>query len=114
MVIVNTAIGASGASTEDWEAFVGQQVRAVRIRANLEQLDLAKNAEVSVGALRNLEGGRGCTLRTLVKVLRALGRTDWLEALAPPVSVSPMQMLRAPGLLERKKVFRPRTRKKAP
>ena len=28
-------------------------------------------------------------------VARALGRTDWLESLAPEVTISPMQMLRA-------------------
>ena len=32
---------------------------------------------------------------SLVKVLRALNRVDWLRTLAPTVSISPVQMLKA-------------------
>ncbi len=56
--------------------------------------ELAGSADVSLGALHNLETGSGATVRTLVRVVRALDRTDWLDALAPQVGVSPMQMLR--------------------
>jgi transcriptional regulator with XRE-family HTH domain len=79
----------------EWEALVGEQVRAVRIASNLDQTRLAELADVSVGALSNLERGKGSSLKTVVAVVRALGRTDWLEALARPVTVSPIQMLRA-------------------
>lgn len=72
---------------------MGEHVRNARLRANRTQAQLAKDADVSVGALQNLETGAGATVRTLVKVLRALGRTDWLEGLQPQVSVSPMQYL---------------------
>lgn len=80
---------------EEWEKLVGEQVRAERIAHNFDQARLAILADVSVGALSNLERGKGSSLKTLVCVLRALGRTDWLEALAPPVTISPIQMLRA-------------------
>jgi DNA-binding XRE family transcriptional regulator len=79
----------------EWEAVIGEQVRAARIADNLDQEHLAALADISVGALSNLERGKGSSLKTLVAVVRTLGRTDWLEALAPPVSISPMQMLRA-------------------
>jgi transcriptional regulator with XRE-family HTH domain len=79
----------------EWEVLVGEQVRAVRIAGDLDQTHLAGLANVSVGALSNLERGKGSSLKTVVAVVRALGRTDWLEALAPPVAVSPIQMLRA-------------------
>lgn len=95
--------------TDDWESYLGEQFRAMRIRSNLEQLELAERAGISVGALKNLEGGKGSSLKTLIKVARALGRTDWLEALAPKVSVSPMQMLRAQSKnAPRRRVYRPR------
>ena len=74
---------------------IGEQVRAARVVGGLDQARLATLADVSVGALSNLERGKGSSLKTLVAVVRALGRTDWLEALAPPVTVSPLQMLRA-------------------
>jgi len=58
--------------------------------------------------VRNLEVGRGSTLRTLVRVVRALGRTDWLEALAPPVTVSPLALLssKRPATRPRQRVSR--------
>ena len=81
----------------------------MRIRSNQEQTELAERAGVSVGALKNLEGGKGSSLKTLIKVARALGRTDWLEALEPKVTVSPMQMLRAQSKnTPRRRVYRPR------
>jgi transcriptional regulator with XRE-family HTH domain len=98
--------------TEDWEGYLGDQFRAMRIRANLEQLELAERAGVSIGALKNLEGGKGSSVKTLIKVARALERTDWLEALAPKVSVSPMQLLKARAkAAPRQRVYRPRQRK---
>lgn len=96
-------------STEDWEAYLGEQFRTTRLRANLEQVDLAARAGVSVGALKNLEGGKGSSLKTMIRIARALERTDWLQALAPAVSVSPMQMLQGRKAAKpRQKVYRPR------
>src|SRR5271155_6148682 len=80
---------------DQWEAILGDQVRQVRITRNLDQAQLAKLADVSVGAVSNLERGKGSSLRTLIAVLRALGRTDWIASLAPTVGVSPMQLLRS-------------------
>lgn len=96
-------------STEDWEAYLGEQFRTTRLRANLEQVDLAARAGVSVGAVKNLEGGKGSSLKTMIRIARALERTDWLQALAPAVSVSPMQMLQGrKGAKPRQRVYRPR------
>ncbi len=98
---------------EEWETVVGEQVRAMRIASDLDQTRLAGLADVSVGALSNLERGKGSSLKTVVAVVRALGRTDWLEALAPPVTVSPIQMLRAKQKSSRTRV-RVRTRDPQP
>lgn len=80
--------------TEDGEAEVGRQVRELRLRGKQRQRDLARAANVSVGALQRLEAGKGSSLATLVAVLRALDRDSWLRQLAPPVTVSPMDALR--------------------
>ncbi len=79
----------------EWEADLGGQIRTLRRRAEMTQRDLASSANVSVGTIRNLESGAGSTLTTLVSVARVLGRSDWLLALAPPVTVSPLAMLDA-------------------
>jgi transcriptional regulator with XRE-family HTH domain len=97
-------------TTDEWEAVIGAEVRAARIAANVDQSELAKRADVSLGAVKNLETGRGSSLKTLVRVVRALGRGDWLEALAPTITVSPLAMLsaRRSATLPRQRVYRPR------
>jgi transcriptional regulator with XRE-family HTH domain len=82
-------------TTAEWEAELGQQIRALRLRQNIDQRLLAKRAGIALNAVKNLERGKGSTLRSLIQVLRVLNRADWLQALAPPVSISPVQMLRA-------------------
>jgi transcriptional regulator with XRE-family HTH domain len=89
------SIQRSNLTIQEWEALIGEQVRAARIASELNQAGLAAAADVSVGALANLERGSGSSLKTVVAVARALGRTDWLQSLAPPVTVSPLQLLRA-------------------
>ena len=80
---------------EEMEAEVGQQLRDLRLRRNIDQRQLAEQAGVALNAVKNLENGRGSTLSSLVKVLRTLGRADWLETLAPKGGISPMQILKA-------------------
>jgi transcriptional regulator with XRE-family HTH domain len=92
-------------TTDEWEAVIGAEIRAGRIAANLDQAELAKRADISLGAVRNLEAGRGSSLKTLVRVVRALGRGDWLETLAPPITLSPLAMLSS-----RRTAGRPRQR----
>ena len=89
---------------DEWEAVVGDHVRSARIANDLDQAALAAIANVSIGTLSNLERGKGSSLKTLIAVARALGRTDWLDALAPPVTVSPLQMLRAKKSSPRQRV----------
>lgn len=78
----------------EWEARIGDQVRALRLRRNLEQVALAESAGVGLSALKRLEAGKGSSLKTFVRVVRILDRSDWLEALSPPVTVSPLLMAR--------------------
>lgn len=82
-------------STGEWEVELGQQIRNLRLRHNLDQKSLAEQAGVGLSALKNLESGKGATVKTLIRILRALDRTGWLETLAPAVSISPLQMLKA-------------------
>jgi transcriptional regulator with XRE-family HTH domain len=81
-------------TTEDLEKELGRQIRALRLRKNQDQESLAGRAGVALSALKNLESGKGAALKTFLKVLRALGRTPWLDTLAPAVSISPLQMLK--------------------
>jgi transcriptional regulator with XRE-family HTH domain len=80
-------------TSDELEQLLGSHLRALRIRHNFTQRALAERANVALGAVRNAESGRGATVRTLVRILKALDRADWIDALAPQVSVSPLQVL---------------------
>lgn len=90
------------------EVELGRQLRDLRLRRNIDQRQLADQAGVALNAVKNLEGGKGATLSSLVKVLRALGRSEWLKTLAPAVSISPMQMLKMKQPRQRASKGRPR------
>jgi transcriptional regulator with XRE-family HTH domain len=91
-------------SSADLTAALGHQLRRLRIEADLTQVQLANRADVGVSTVYGLEQGSG-TLISLVRVLRALDRTDWLGELAPEPAVSPIQQLReARGHAPRKRV----------
>ena len=81
-------------TAREWEAELGKQIRTLRLRLDLDQKQLAKQAGIALNAVKNLETGKGATLRSLIQVLRILDRTDWLGTLAPTVSISPVQMLK--------------------
>src|SRR3546814_3476427 len=72
----------SNTTTEALQVRLGDQLRRLRLARDLDQLTLADKAGVSEKALRNLEAGRGSSLSTLLQVLRALDRLDWLETLS--------------------------------
>ncbi len=95
-------------TTKEWEQVLGAQVRAARLAADVDQQSLADLADLSVDALRNLELGRGATLRTIVRVARALDRTDWLEAFAPTPRVSPLDIVDRGDISPRQRVARQR------
>jgi transcriptional regulator with XRE-family HTH domain len=95
-------------STDEWEARIGEQVRALRLDAGHDQVSLARQADVSTSTLQSLENGKGSTLRTLVRVLRALDAADGLDTIAPASAVSPIDLLRSAGPSPRRRVYRPR------
>jgi transcriptional regulator with XRE-family HTH domain len=104
--------------TTEWEQRIGGAVRELRQRADLTQAELAGRANVSLSAVRYLEAGKGSSLATLVRVVRSLDRTTWLEDLAPAApSVSPIALLRERKAVEgrpRRRVRHRAPRKEAP
>ena len=102
---------AGAPSTEESERALGQHIRGHRIAARLTQVELAERANVSLGTVKNLEQGVGSTISTLVKVLRALGRDDWLHTLAvPPKPFNPLDLREARAKLAARGPSRVRSR----
>ncbi|SDZ52607.1 Helix-turn-helix [Herbiconiux ginsengi] len=80
-------------TTEEAEERLGERIRALRLSKNLDQSAVAERAGVSLRTVKNLENGRGSSVATLVRVVRALGRSEWFDALQPAVAISPLRML---------------------
>jgi len=81
-------------TSAELEELLGSRLRELRLLKNLDQKSLAERAGISLNAVKHLESGKGARVNSLIKLLRALDRVDWLETLAPTVSISPMQMLK--------------------
>src|SRR5690606_35912346 len=77
---------------EELEYMLGENIKALRLQKNLARKIVCKRAGISENALRNLEGGKGATLKTLIRVLKALNREAWLEGIAPKTSINPLHL----------------------
>lgn len=84
----------SSETPQEMEAALGERLKRLRLSKGLNQLTLAARAGIGEKALRNLEGGQGSTLKTLLSVVRALGREDWLKTIAPVATINPLQLTR--------------------
>jgi transcriptional regulator with XRE-family HTH domain len=94
--------------TAEWEQALGEQFRTLRISRGLDQTELAALAGVSLGSVKGLEQATGSSLKTIVRVARALDREDWLRALNPRPTVSPLDVLRSQRTTPRRRVYRKR------
>jgi|SRR5271154_5731114 len=72
---------------------LGERVRRLRLARNTDQRATAGKAGISEKALRNLEAGRGSTVETLLRTLKALDALQGLDMLAPEVTVDPLSLL---------------------
>lgn len=93
--------------TRDLQRDLGERLRRMRLRRNLDQRTTAEKAGVSERALRNLETGRGSTVETLLRTLRALDALEGLDSLAPRPGIDPMELLQR-GRKEPRRVRRAR------
>lgn len=75
---------------------LGERVRALRLRRNRTQTELAAATTLSLGTVKALEAGRG-KLENLVAVLRELGALESLDAFLPEPGPSPLDLARRKG-----------------
>ncbi|MGE3757065.1 MAG: helix-turn-helix domain-containing protein [Pseudobdellovibrionaceae bacterium] len=88
-------------SLQELELLLGEDIKRLRLQKNLDRQTLCDRAGISMNALRHLETGSGATVKTLLLVVRALERLDWLSRLAPQVSINPLHTIRDKTLRER-------------
>jgi len=77
------------------EKKIGETIRRLRIRKGLPLEEVAARASLSPISVRALELGRGSTLSTLLKVLKAIDEIGFVLSWAESsIESSPMQALR--------------------
>jgi len=71
-------------------ADLGRQLEAYRISRNLKQADLAEMAGIGRATLARMEAGKGGTIDSLARVMRALGVEERLIEVVPAATISPL------------------------
>ena len=85
---------------------IGVRLRGVSLRENITQEELADSVGLSRRTVANAEKVTGCTLNTLLVILRGLGHLDGrvlvtstdVEVLLPAPVHSPVQLVREGGV----------------
>lgn len=80
---------------QELEAILGESIKSLRLQRNIDRQTLCDRSGVSMNALRHLENGQGATIKTLIRIIHALGKQDWLLSVAPSISINPLHMVRA-------------------
>ena len=83
-------------TADELQSSLGEQIQRLRLSQNLDQRTTAEKAGISEKSLRNLEAGRGSTVETLLRTLKALDSLDGIRALVPEVQVCPLALLQNP------------------
>lgn len=78
-------------TAEDWERFLGEQLKSIRIQREMTQLEAAERLGISVGTVSRIENGSGSSLETLIRLIQLYGKEQWLESIAPQATISPIQ-----------------------
>jgi transcriptional regulator with XRE-family HTH domain len=95
-------------SPEELQSELGRRLRQIRLSRNLDQRTVADKAGIARAALQNLEGGRGSSVMTLVRTLKALNYLEGIEILAPEPTVNPLALLNTSRLPARARRSRKR------
>lgn len=85
-------------SADELEVKLGESIKAIRLQKNIDRQTLCNQANISMNALRHLESGQGATIKTLVRIILALNKQDWLLGIAPIVSVNPLTMVKGKAM----------------
>ena len=76
---------------------IGDRLKEERLNQNLTQAALAESSGVGRIVVQRAEAGKGCSLRSFTRILRALGKLDHLNTLLPETGVSPIELAKLSG-----------------
>lgn len=86
---------------DELQFIIGESVKRIRLNKNVSRESVCEQAGISMNALRHLEDGSGASTKTLLSVVIAFNRQDWVKSLAPIVSINPLTMVRGGGTRKR-------------
>jgi transcriptional regulator with XRE-family HTH domain len=98
-------------SAQELQAELGRRMRQLRLSRNIDQRAVAEKAGITRAALQNLEAGRGSSVQTLLRILKALNFLEGIEMLAPQSTVNPLALLKTktpPQRARHRRLARPR------
>jgi len=75
---------------------LGKRIRALRLRKNITQKELAEATTLSLNTVKSLESG-SAKLSTVIAVLRELNALDHMDNFIPEPSISPLQLAKMQG-----------------
>jgi transcriptional regulator with XRE-family HTH domain len=96
---------------QELQTELGRRIRQLRLSRNIDQRAAAEKAGVARAALQNLEAGRGSSVQTLLRILKALNYLEGIEILAPQPTVNPLALLKTktpPQRARHRRLARPR------
>lgn len=76
---------------------IGQRLSGYRLQKNLTQEELAAATGLNQKTISHAEAGKDPRLSTIIRILRALGRIEALDAFLPKPGVSPLMLARMAG-----------------
>ncbi len=84
------------------EKEIGNRFKALRLRKNMTQAELARRACMHRNAVSALETGKGSHLATVIALLRELGAIENLNGFLPEIMISPMQIVKMKGKIRQR------------
>lgn len=84
-------------ATQELQKELGRRLQQLRLSLRLSQGHVAERAGISERSLRNLEGGKGSTLETLLRVLGVLDLLPALDQAVPLLGPTPRISARPPS-----------------
>lgn len=81
---------------------LGRRLQRSRLMQNTTQEMLAEKSGVAKRTIANVEGGKGCSLGSLIAILRGLGKLEQLNQFLPAPPLSPIQLSKMAGKQRRR------------
>lgn len=76
---------------------IGARIANQRVRLSLTQAELSEQAGVSKRTIERMESGQSAQMSSFIRVLRAIGLLENLDALIPPAIPGPIEQLDSQG-----------------